>query len=103
MSNLDDDTPKQHAGHIPPTAPPTAPPVADVEKNNSSPGSTTPTRPTDPPAIVYTGGKAFRQTYELWIRKLRFQQRTSALLDFIGDQVNLHSFFYFSSKIALGV
>ena len=41
MSNLDDDTPKQHAGNFPPTVQ-TAPPNADME--NKSLG-TTPTGP----------------------------------------------------------
>jgi hypothetical protein len=50
-------------------------------------------------STVYTGGKAFRQTYELWSRKFMFQQRTSALLDFIGDQVNLLSFFTFLLRL----
>jgi hypothetical protein len=38
-------------------------------------------------STVYTGGKALRQAHELLTGKRLFQQRTSALLDFFGDQI----------------
>ncbi|XP_062167748.1 CASP-like protein 4B1 [Alnus glutinosa] len=38
-------------------------------------------------STVYTGGKALRQAQELLTGKRLFQQRTSALLDFFGDQI----------------
>jgi hypothetical protein len=70
MSNLDDDTPKQHAGHFPPTVP-TAPPVADLEKN--SPG-TTPTGPTAPPSTDVQNKSpgttfAFSEIVQRWKRE----------------------------------
>ncbi|XP_062167570.1 CASP-like protein 4B1 [Alnus glutinosa] len=141
MSNLDDDTPKQYAGHFPPTVP-TAPPVASTDVQNKSPGTTFAVseivqrwkredfmksgslaltglallfsllsfivmaannhgdgmdfnqyetyRYVLAIAIlstVYTGGKAFRQALELWAGKRMFQQRTSALIGFFGDQI----------------
>jgi hypothetical protein len=46
-------------------------------------------------STVYSGGKAFRQALELWAGKRMFQQRTSALIGFFGDQVGLDSFLFF--------
>ena len=43
-------------------------------------------------STVYTGGQVMRQAYELCTGKLLLQQRSSTLLDFIGDQVGLDSF-----------
>jgi hypothetical protein len=54
MSNLDDDTRKQHAGNFPPTVQ-TAPPNADVE--NKSLG-TTPTGPRAPQVTVVEKNKS---------------------------------------------
>jgi hypothetical protein len=43
-------------------------------------------------STLYAGGQALRQVHELWTGNRLFQQRTSALLDFFGDQVGLDSF-----------
>lgn len=44
-------------------------------------------------STLYAGGQTLRQVYELRTRKPLLQQRTSAFLNFFGDQVGLSFFF----------
>ncbi|KAJ9185435.1 hypothetical protein P3X46_005073 [Hevea brasiliensis] len=38
-------------------------------------------------STLYTGGQVLRHVHELWTGKLTLQRRTSAMVDFFGDQI----------------